>query len=181
MFLISTIKPSYLVGERVFLREMLIEDAPDVVRWRNNPGIKKWMISQDTLTVDSHMKWFDSRTEGRVDFMICDIKTRKSIGTVNYRIIESGVAESGRILGEKEYHAKGYASEAARIWLKYGFNYLHFEKILAKTKSDNIPNINLNIRLGFTKISEQIQETTQGAIRMVVMELKRDEYENSNS
>jgi RimJ/RimL family protein N-acetyltransferase len=46
---------------------------------------------------------------------------------------------------------KGYASEAAREWLRFGFETISLEEIVAFTIPDNTPSQNLMTRIGMTR------------------------------
>ena len=62
------------------------------------------------------------------------------------------VAEAGKLIGEQDYWGKGYAKEAFRIWIDFGFNNLSLKKIIVKTNVKNSKNIGLNLSLGFNKV-----------------------------
>lgn len=162
-----------IFGERVYLRNMLEEDASDIVKWRNDPAIRKWMFNQELLTIEKHLKWFhDKNTLSRIDYVICDNITDKAIGTVNFTNIEKNKAEAGKMLGNKDYWGKGYAKESFLLWLKYGFETLGFNSIYVRTMIDNIPNIKLNEKLGFeTKEQARISYSNK-TYDILLMELK---------
>lgn len=127
---------------------MAVEDAEKVVEWRNNPKNRVWFFDQKEFTVEQHLKWFASRPENRYDCVFCD-RNYHPIGTLNFISEGNGEAEAGRLLGEVEYRGRGLAKEALCAWLKYGFEDLGFDYIYGNTKVQNLPNINLNIRIGY--------------------------------
>ena len=140
-----------ILGEKVYLRKMTEDDAPYIVEWRNDPDIKKWMFNQEEITIESHLNWFREKASNRIDYIICDKKTDKPIGSVSFSNIEDKKAEAGKMIGNKEYRGKGYAKEAYILWLNYGFSELGFEEIYGRTMANNIPNIKLNEKIGFRK------------------------------
>lgn len=169
---------SRIDGEKIYLRQMCEEDAPYIVEWRNDPEIRKWMFNQEELTIEKHLEWFNYRRDNRLDYMICLIESGLPIGTVNYTIKDGRVAESGRILGNKEYWGLGYAKEAALLWLKVGFYNFGFKKVIAKTKCENEANIRLNKKLGFV-ISDKayiklIHDRTE---EIYIMELSKEDFD----
>jgi diamine N-acetyltransferase len=165
-----------IMGERVYLRKMTEDDALTVVQWRNDPQIKKWMFNQNELSVESHVTWYKKQKySNRHDFIICDRITGKGIGTVNFINIKGRQAEAGKMLGNSNYWGAGYAKEAFRIWLNYGFVELGFEKIYVKTMKNNTPNIKLNKKLGF-KIKEEVMFHHDGLkFDILVMEIIQDD------
>ena len=142
-----------LEGPKILLRPMVLSDAEKVVEWRNNKDILKWMFKKNKISVEDHKKWFNSR-EKRYDYIILDKKKLKPIGTVNYVLNSKNkfVAEAGKLIGEQDYWGKGYAKEAFRIWIDFGFNNLSLKKIIVKTNVKNSKNIGLNLSLGFNKV-----------------------------
>ncbi|MCK9225848.1 MAG: GNAT family N-acetyltransferase [Candidatus Muirbacterium halophilum] len=161
-----------IIGKRIYLREMEEADAQLIVIWRNDPDINKNMFKNKKLTLEDHLIWFRNRSNNRYDYMICDINTNLAIGTVNFTVQDS-FAESGRLLGNKNYLGKGYAKEAAFLWLWYGFEKLKLEKIIAKVRKENVTNIELNKKLGFKIVSEfQHRDSTY----YIQMELTKSEY-----
>lgn len=142
-----------LKGSKIFLRPMILSDAEKVVEWRNNKNILKWMFKKNKISVKDHIKWFNSRVN-RHDYIVLDKKNLKPIGTVNYVLNSKNKfeAEAGKLIGDQNYWGKGYAKEAFKIWIKFGFNNLSLNKIIVKTNVKNVKNIGLNLSLGFEKI-----------------------------
>jgi RimJ/RimL family protein N-acetyltransferase len=155
---------------------MTEDDTLTLVEWRNDPEIMRWMFRRERLTAQQHLSWFRSRPPNRFDYMVCDRINDLPIGTVNLMVDENGVAESGRLIGNRAYLGKGYAREAGRLWLKVGFDRLKLSKVVARTKAENLSNIRLNERLGFRTVTTEhllLDGTWQD---ILVMEYTRDEY-----
>ncbi len=58
-------------------------------------------------------------------------------------------AELRKLIAVPAERGKGYAEEATRLWLKYGFQQLGLEKIYVSTLQTHIRNIQLNEAIGF--------------------------------
>ena len=152
-------------------------DAACIVRWRNDPDIKKWFFNQMLLTVENHLNWFHSEEkQRRYDYIICDAVNGKQIGTVNFSNIADNEAEIGKLIGEKDYVGKGYAKEASYLWLYFGFHILGFSKVMAKTMRDNIGNIKLNEKLGFFIEREDIVIYDNKPYNIIIMSLKKEDF-----
>jgi RimJ/RimL family protein N-acetyltransferase len=152
-------------------------DAACIVRWRNNPDIKKWFFNQMLLTVESHLNWFRSEEkQKRYDYIICDAVNGKQIGTINFSNIADNEAEIGKLIGEKDYVGKGYAKEATYLWLYFGFNTLGFSKIIAKTMHDNIDNIKLNEKFGFLIEKEDAIVYNNKTYNIMIMSLNKEDF-----
>jgi RimJ/RimL family protein N-acetyltransferase len=164
------LKDKIIYGEKVFLRPVEDKDATLIVAWRNDPEIKKWMFNQEEITLDGHLKWFKSR-QNRIDYMICDLNTKKPIGTLNFININNFEAEAGKMLGDKNYWGGGYAKEAFKIWLDYGFSNCNLKKIFIRTMASNISNIRLNEKLGFKELKKiNCKISTGEKVKFILME-----------
>ena len=49
----------------------------------------------------------------------------------------------------KDARGKGYAEEATRLWIEYGFRVLGIDKIYVSTLQTHLRNIKLNEEIGF--------------------------------
>ena len=58
-------------------------------------------------------------------------------------------AELRKMIGNPKYRGKGYAKEATKLWINYGFCNLDLKKIYLNTFDTNIRNIRLNEEVGF--------------------------------
>ena len=159
-----------IFGEKLYLRPMILQDSELVVSWRNNPDILKWMFNNETLSLESHIKWFKSK-KNRLDYIIVDKLNGDLIGLLNYKILNHDVAEAGKLIGNEKYLGRGYAKEAFKIWIDFGFDILKLKKIIIKTRSNNLPNIALNKKLGFKKSNHTLKKD----ISLIEMILYRDE------
>ena len=137
-------------------------DSNDVVKWRNNPLILKWMFKKKQIELNDHIEWFKNK-KNRLDFIIIDKKLNKSIGTVNFTFLSEKEAEAGKLIGDLNYWGKGYAKEAFNIWINYGFLNLSLKRIIVKSKVDNFGNIALNKKLGF-----DILKTDNNIVTMIL-------------
>ena len=164
-----------LRGDRVLLRPMREEDAELIVRWRNDPEIRKWLFSTDPFTIESHLEWFRQPKADRLDFVICLRESEYPIGTVNYTNIDfqNAKAEAGKMLGDQTQWGKGLAKESFRLWLAFGFEHLCLTHIYALTLSTNSTNIKLNEKIGF-QVEKVLREEYQRGDKLydvVVMSL----------
>ncbi len=83
-------------------------------------------------------------------YLIFDKENNKPIGDIDLCDIKQGDnAESGVMIAEPAYRKKGYASEALRLLLDYGFSKFNLKKVTAFVLHFNDPSIALHKRLGF--------------------------------
>ena len=95
----------------------------------------------------------DTSRRNRIDYIIEILNNQKMIGAVSFKLLEIKpklfYGELGKYIGEEDEMGKGFAIEATRKWIKFGFDYMKFHQIFSITKKTNIVNIHLNKKLGF--------------------------------
>jgi len=176
------IESRYLIGNKVFLRPMQESDAPHIVSWRNDSAIKRWMFNQQEITIEGHLEWFRKPKSNRFDYIIGDILNNQPIGTVNFINVEENKAETGKMIGNKNYWGGGFAKEAFIMWLNIGFKVFNFDLIEAKTMIENVNNIGLNQKIGFKKQKyEKVKISSDKIADVLIMTIsKSDFYEKNN-
>ncbi|MDD2251750.1 MAG: GNAT family N-acetyltransferase [Dehalococcoidales bacterium] len=127
-----------LVTERILLRCFSTDDCRDVVSLLGDPDIAantlnipypyEYSVADDWIK--SHEENFKSG-KGAV-FAITDRETGKLIGAIGLNIEAADEkAELGYWIGKKFWHA-GYATEAGKAILEYGFTSLGLNRIFAR-------------------------------------------------
>jgi len=140
-------------GERVQLRAMTINDADDVVRWRNDPFVIDHLFDDKPPTRADHVQWFQKMIvrSDRHEFIIIERATQRSIGTIGLSDIDrtNRRAEYGILIGASDARGKGYAHEASELILAYAFNELKLHRVFLHVFTDNLAAIKLYKQLGF--------------------------------
>jgi RimJ/RimL family protein N-acetyltransferase len=138
---------------RLFLRELTPDDKDDLSKVLSNnesmihyphpfsePEVNKWI----EWNIGNYKKynyglWAVIRKEDNIFLGDCGITMQnidnKILPEVGFHI-------------RKEYCKHGYATEAAKAVIKYGFNSLHFENIYSYSSINNIPSIRVMDKSG---------------------------------
>jgi [ribosomal protein S5]-alanine N-acetyltransferase len=107
---------------------------------------KKWIKkNQDRYQEDGYGLWGVCLKE--TDELIGDC------GLVKQKIDGRTEVEIGYHM-DKRYWSKGYATEAARGCMEYGFYTLHLNKLVSIIDPRNIPSIRVAEKIGFSKEKE---------------------------
>ncbi len=142
-----------LIGNKIILRDITLEDTNNIIKWRNNPNVKKNFCIQSAFTVEGHTKWFNSTilTGKTKQFIIVDKLKNKDVGSVYLRDIDynNNKAEYGIFIGENDCRGKGLGSEAASLVIKYAFDELKLHKIFLRVFKENVIAINSYKKAGF--------------------------------
>lgn len=143
-----------LVGEHIYLSPVSIEDAEKYTRWLNNFETTDY-IGQSTriYTIEKENKFLENCSEKKNDVTLGIVKldNNELIGNCRLKDIDvvNRVATLGIFIGEKEERSKGYGSEAIKLLLDYGFNYLNLHEINLDVYSFNKRAIRCYEKVGF--------------------------------
>lgn len=121
-----------LLGERIYLSPQITEDAEKYVEWLNDFETTDYIgRSHQPITLEWEKAYLEGHINGEANFGIITLKDNKLIGTVGIEYIDhvKRTGTLGIFIGEKDYREKGYGTEAIRLILDYGFNYLNLNNI----------------------------------------------------
>jgi RimJ/RimL family protein N-acetyltransferase len=146
--------------ERLILREMRKEDAEALFEMDQNPNVHKYLWQKPVLNIDevytyinAVRKQYDENGIGRFSTFLKD--SGELIGWTGIKFVKDHVENGntnfydyGYRLNEK-YWNKGYASEASKAWLDYGFNQMKIEVMNAYTHAENGASNHVLQKVGF--------------------------------
>jgi RimJ/RimL family protein N-acetyltransferase len=146
--------------ERLWLRRYEDRDLADILAYSTDAdfwlarnldwpvseaGVKAYWEAQRAVDPGTDPGWFS---------LVVELKAEgKAIGQVGIGVIETGGKRQGTIgwlLGRK-YQRQGFALEAARVLMTYGFEQLRLHRISARTAKDNRRSWRLMERLGMRR------------------------------
>lgn len=121
-----------LVGDRIYLSPRSIEDAEKFTEWMNDFEVTDYTgRSGQIISLQGEKKYLEENYNPEAVFSIITLDEDKLIGTVGLESIEKvhRTATLGIFIGDKDYLSKGYGTEAIRLILDYGFNYMNLHSI----------------------------------------------------
>ena len=143
-------------GKRIKFAPLDRKHIDIFLKWFNDPEITQYLIMYKPLTRDWEEKWFDSlkHKEDAVYFSILLIDQEnpdKIIGNCAIQGInaKNRACSCGITIGEKDYHNKGFGTEAMEMLLEYGFNTLNMNRIELSVYEFNIRAYKLYQKVGF--------------------------------
>lgn len=146
-------------GERIYLSPMNLEDINKYVKWMNDFSVTDGLGSSSKLTTSlSELTWLENHLKScEMQFAIILKETDEIIGNCGYFNInylhQNG--EVGLFIGEEENRNKGYGTEALKLIVDYGFNYLNLKNIMLKVYSFNEGAIKAYKKVGFKIIGKR--------------------------
>jgi RimJ/RimL family protein N-acetyltransferase len=124
-----------IVGKKVSLRAVESKDLEQLRDWRNIEGFRKNFREHRELSMLNQQVWFEKMTASANDYMfsIVNSDTQELIGAggllyINWVIRSADysfyIGKDGQYIDQE-----GYAEEATRLLLKYGFEQLNLNKV----------------------------------------------------
>ena len=155
---IKIINSTKIYGKRVYLRPLSLEDANNnYPNWLNDKEVCRYNSHGNTLYTKEmaieYIKSVQNSSTCRV-FAVCLKDNDKHIGNISLQQISKikKSAEFAILMGEKEYWGKGYATEAGKLLMTYGFQELELNEIYCGTSEKNIPMQKLALKLSMQKL-----------------------------
>lgn len=132
------------------LRVLTREDLEDVLLWRNNDDIRKWMVNSDIIALNDHLNWFE-RNKTKTDrlFFIFEYQQQPQ-GYVSFIAVPNSTAyEWGFYI--KPDAEKGMGKLLGLTALNYAFEQLNFKKIFGQVLDFNEKSLSFHKKMGFVQ------------------------------
>lgn len=141
-----------LLGDRIYLSPRNSEDVELFTEWLNDFEVTDYTGRSGILTtLAGEKKYLEDNSSPEATFAIVTIENDKMIGTVGLENVNSinRTATLGIFIGDKDYRDKGYGTEAIRLILEYGFNYMNLNNIKLDLMAFNIRALKCYEKCGF--------------------------------
>ena len=145
----------FLVGERLYLREVRPSDVNDAYyRWMNDPEVTQYLESRFAPNSMETLQEYVKNFLGDKDNIFLAIvlkENHKHIGNIKMGPINwfHRLADIGVMLGEKDSWGKGYASEAISLLAEHAFRTLNLHKLTAGCYESNQGSLKAFQKAGF--------------------------------
>ncbi|MEK5070195.1 GNAT family N-acetyltransferase [Sporosarcina sp. FSL K6-1508] len=145
-----------LKSKRILLREMEEKDWIDVHTYASQPTVcqyQPWGPNTDKESQDFVKQVIlDARQNPRSRFVFSIIQQERLIGAgeISIRDFTHREGEIGYIINPA-YWGMGYATEASKLLIEFGFEVLHLHRIFATCDPRNVASSNVLEKNGMTK------------------------------
>jgi len=171
-----------LIGRMVKLREVSFDDIDDIIAWRNDPELGRYLNAFEKLT---HQTQYDYLTRyfERLDeyyFVAETVRTKQKVGTISIYHIDSreNQAEFGRLIIPEPFRI--LASEVAFLGLRFAFEVLGLDKVFGLAVEENERAVKFDLSLGFERIRTlpQYWHNLRDGRKydMILLEMDRETY-----
>ncbi|MGX7666192.1 GNAT family N-acetyltransferase [Flavobacterium pedocola] len=154
-----------LETDRLTLRQIRNEDAPELFALRSNPEVMQYIPREMPKQIDDavkHIEFMRSLLEKgeAINWAICLKEKQKSIGIIGFFKIqpENHRAEIGYMLNP-DFKGKGIMSEVLTAAIQYGFEGMKLHSIEAITHTENVSSWKLLEKKEFVREGHFKQDT----------------------
>lgn len=169
--------------KKITIRSITLDDTKNIVKWRNSVAVRKNLYSQQELTEDQHISYFEKYISTKKTYQFVILEDASPIGTVFLKNVDafSKNAEFGIFIGEPSARGKGYSYEATKQILKFAFDELNLDKIVLSVFSDNIPAKKTYEKIGFRTdyVKSEFFEHKNGIVEISFMSITKKAFTNS--
>lgn len=125
-------------------------DLETVLSWRNNPDVRKCMLSQHEITVDEHRAWFDRSEKDDARALLVVEEDNQMVGCVVFSNISCGGTADWSFYADP-YSPAGTGRKVCEAALDFAFSELQVHKVVGQVLDFNKASIRMHLRLGFTQ------------------------------
>ena len=174
-----------LEGETTRLRAVERADAERGFRWVNDRDVSEHLALVYPMAMAAEDEWAEGATRRasyrNVAFAIEIAESGETIGNCGLHggNPEDRSAELGVMIGEKHHWGKGYAFDALRTLVTFGFREMNLRSIRLRVDDNHARAVALYERLGFQSDGRQrAAHWSRGrSIDFLMMTITRDEFD----
>jgi RimJ/RimL family protein N-acetyltransferase len=139
----------FLRGYKTTLRTPSESDIPLLMKWINDPEVRKNLGTQMPKTEADEREFVLNRSKSNV-VLIIEVNG-KPIGTMGLHGIRypDATATTGAMIGEKAYWGRGYGTDAKMALLDYAFNTLGLRRVKSEAMVFNKRSIAYSLHCGY--------------------------------
>jgi [ribosomal protein S5]-alanine N-acetyltransferase len=148
-------KNAFLKGERIYLRPIEREDAPQLQSFMNDPEVTQTLGAYHPIGLQRELEFIEqtNKDENHIWLGIALKQDERLIGTIALRGIngKDRKADLGIKIGIKEEWNKGYGTEATKLIVRHGFETLNLNKVWLRVFEYNPRAMRAYEKAGFTR------------------------------
>ena len=140
-------------GDAITLRTIEPADAPVLARLVNDPAVRRGIARAQPVSVAEEREWIETRDEHNpdgVNLLVC--ANGEPVGTVGLSEVVQhwNTAQLGYLIDPDAWN-RGYATDAVREVLDYGFDELGLARVAARVYATNPASARVLEKVGFTE------------------------------
>jgi RimJ/RimL family protein N-acetyltransferase len=143
-----------ILGKSCYLSPICLDDAELYAKWLNDPEVSKYLSLRSMNVSAESEKGFLEKLQREHNYAIVDLQKDELIGNCGFVEIDSlnRTGEVGIFIGNRDYWGKGYGTEALKLLIGYGINFLNLRSFFLQVYSYNARALRCYEKVGFKKI-----------------------------
>jgi UDP-4-amino-4,6-dideoxy-N-acetyl-beta-L-altrosamine N-acetyltransferase len=130
------------------IRPVTQVDLDMILRWRNHPSVRSFMLTQHEISPDEHAQWFASASTDSHQHLLIVEDATVPIGYVQFKNVSiNGVSEWGFYTSPDA--PKGSGKKLGKAALSYAFETLKLHKVVGQAFEFNLASMRFHEHLGF--------------------------------
>ncbi|MCD4757555.1 MAG: UDP-4-amino-4,6-dideoxy-N-acetyl-beta-L-altrosamine N-acetyltransferase [Arcobacteraceae bacterium] len=145
--------------------DLTLKEKKLILSWRNNPNIRKWMFTTETISLEQHLKFIETlkNSKDKQYFVVKD--DNNYLGVIDFCNVTKTSLEMGLY---KNPEVSNVGKILLNSVLQHAFNSLKVETIISEVFEVNKKAYELYISIGFKPYSSKIFNNK----KVTCMELK---------
>jgi RimJ/RimL family protein N-acetyltransferase len=131
------------------------EHAEVLARWLGDPAVWVPFGMDRPTSVEGERRWIAEQVarKDEVNLLVIEKSSGRPLGLVGLRNIDgvNGSARLAVLIGERSDRGEGLGTEAVRLLLAYGFDYLGLRRVNLAVLEGNEPALRVYGKLGFVE------------------------------
>ncbi|TLT01792.1 UDP-4-amino-4,6-dideoxy-N-acetyl-beta-L-altrosamine N-acetyltransferase [Aliarcobacter cibarius] len=153
--------------ELINFTELNLSEVKMVLKWRNNPDVRKWMYNQDEILLENHLAFIKSLKSKKDKLYFLVKKNNEYIGVIDF----NNIKDQSLIMGiYTNPSIKGFGKILLENIINYSFDVLKVKKIFSEVFSENTKAYELYKKYNFIKTDIKIVNNKE----VICMELKNE-------
>ena len=146
---------------------LLLSEQKMILKWRNNPSVRKWMFNQDIIDLENHIKYISSLKDNKDKIYFLVKQFSNYLGVIDFTQITTKSAYIGLYSNPD---LKSVGAILMKNIIEYGFGKLNVENLLSEVFSDNQKAISLYKKFNFKEIDRKLVDNRE----VILMELNNE-------
>lgn len=170
-----------LLGERVYLSPMRLEDAEAHTKWMNDGAVSGYLGNfNQMISFEAERRVLENMALNGQNFSIVLLEGDLLLGNASLMEVDhlNRRATVGIFIGEREQRGQGYGAEALRLLLGYGFRSLNLHNIMLLVHGDNELGLACYKKVGFREFGRRrsSQFKDGGYVDVIHMDILEEEF-----
>lgn len=130
------------------VRAIKSDDLELVLAWRNHPEVRRYMLTQQQITLDEHLLWYEQSCRDATRYLLVYERAGVAEGFVQFTGACKGSAADWGFYTAPD-SSRGTGKKLGRAALDFGFRTIGLHKICGRALDFNSTSIRFHRALGF--------------------------------